>query len=661
MVHTDDGLFPAPNTPGAAWYPSERDLARSRLLRFIRAHGLGSLGELHRRSVQDPEWFWSEVLKDLDVRFHRPPERMLDLSRGPQWPRWFPGGVMNLAHNALDKWLETPKQDATAFVWEGDDGEARRYTYRELHREANRLAGGLERLGLRPRDRVGLFLPMIPETVVAMMALAKAGAILTPLFSGFGPEAVASRLADCEARFLITADGFYRRGKEVSMKAIADRAVEQVPSLERMVVVRRTGSPVAWDRHLDVAWDEVLAMGTETYETRRTRADEPFMIIYTSGTTGKPKGAVHVHSGFPLKAAQDLAHAFDLQEDDLLFWVTDMGWMMGPWMVYGALWLGASFLLFEGTPDHPHPGRLWELLERHRVTLLGVSPTAIRALMGKGEEWVRRYDRSSLRAIGSTGEPWNPEPWQWTLQVVGEGRAPIINYSGGTEISGGILGCYTILPLKPCSFGGPLPGMAADVVDEEGRPVRGGVGELVLRAPWPGQTSGFWQAPERYVETYWSRLPGLWVHGDWARLDSEGFWYLEGRSDDTLKVAGKRVGPAEVESALVSHPAVREAAVIGAPDPVKGTAIVAFVILNDASAATPSLAAELAQHAAGLLGKSLKPQEVHFVPEIPKTRNGKLMRRVLRAHYVGEEPGDLSALENPDVLQAIPRALGRGA
>ena len=377
------------------------------------------------------------------------------------------------------------------------------------------------------------------------------------------------------------------------------------------------------------------------------------MIIYTSGTTGRPKGAVHVHAGFPIKAAHDMAACFDLQADDTLFWMTDIGWMMGPWLICGGLIVGATLMVFEGTPDYPQPDRLWRLVEDHRVTVLGMAPTAIRSLMGKGAEWVRSRDRSSLRILGSTGETWNPGPWRWYFDEVGEGRCPIINYSGGTETSGGIIGCSTLRPIAPCGFNTPVPGMDADVLDAEGKPVRDEVGELVVRQPWVGMTRGFWHDPERYLETYWNRFPGIWVHGDWAEIDADGQWFVRGRSDDTLKVAGKRVGPAEVESAATAHPAVLEAAAVGVPHDVKGECVVVFVVPRPGIEPTPALAEEVRQTVAAHLGAALRPERVHWVTDLPKTRNAKIMRRVIRAAYLGLPPGDTMALENPAAVEAI--------
>jgi acetyl-CoA synthetase len=463
---------------------------------------------------------------------------------------------------------------------------------------------------------------------------------------------------------LICADGFHRRGAVVAMKETADAAVAQAPSVRTVVIAERIGR--AYPRsERDVTWADVVAKGDAAVGPTDTDAEDPFMVIYTSGTTGRPKGAVHVHGGFPVKSAQDLAHCFDLQKGDVIFWMTDIGWMMGPWLIAGGLMLGATIVCYDGTPDFPDASRVWSMVERHRITHLGISPTAIRSLMRSGEEPVRAHDRSSLFVLGSTGEPWNPDPWWWYFRVVGEERCPIVNYSGGTEVSGGIVGCTTWTPIQPGSFSGPCPGMDADVVDERGRSVRGAVGELVIRRPWPGMTRGFWrdsrdEESSRYLETYWSRFPGVWVHGDWARIDDEGFWYIEGRSDDTLKVAGKRVGPAEVESAAVAHPAVSEAAAIGVPHEIKGEAIVVFAVPRPGHEPSPALGRAVQDKVADMLGKPLRPAAVLFVSQLPKTRNAKILRRVIRGAYLGKaDLGDLSSLENPIAIEEIRAAAGR--
>jgi acetyl-CoA synthetase len=662
-MRADDWPIFGRDVPDAAWRPTAEDLATSRLGRFLEAAGEPDLTALQRHAERDPAWFWGAAADDLALAWQRPFRTVMDASRGVEWSRWWSGGAFNYAAAAVDPRSERDP-DGLALTWEGEDGDVRQLTNALLKSQVDRAAGMLAGLGVGPGDRVGIYLPLLVETVIAVLALGRLRAIYTPIFSGYAAPAVASRLNDCAARLLITADGFRRRGATVRLKAIADEAVAATPSVERVLVVRRLADrapePVPWSEPRDLWWDEVLRDPSviPLVDAAETDPETPYMVIYTSGTTGRPKGAVHVHGGFPIKGAQDLAHGFDLRHGDSLFWFTDLGWMMGPWAISGSLLLGSSLVLYEGVPDFPGPDRLWSIVERHRVTHLGLSPTVIRALMAHGTDPVREHDLSSLRVLGSTGEPWNPEPWWWFFREVGGSRCPIINYSGGTEVSGGIVSCNLLTPIKPTSFGGPNVGTAADVLDGDGIPVRGRVGELAIRAPMPGMTRGFWNDPERYVDAYWSRFPGVWVHGDWAVVDEDGYWYIQGRSDDTLKVAGKRVGPAEVESAAVGHPAVLEAAAVGIPHEVKGEAIVLFCVLRPGEVDDADLRASISAQVVHEMGKALKPEAVVVVLELPKTRSGKVMRRVARAAYLDADPGDLSALENPLAVEAI-RSVGR--
>ena len=643
-------------THGIAWRPTPEVAERSRIGRFMRAHEIATLAELQRRSIADLAWYWEAVEHDLGLRWTTPYTRVLDESRGVPWPIWFPGGRLNFTDNCLDRHVEAGRGAKPAVVWEGDDGQSRTLTYAELAAEVNRLANALRGLGVGEGDRVGIFLPMSPEATIATLAVVKIGAIYTPCFSGFGAGAVASRLSDCEATLVITADGFHRRGQVVRLKETADEAVAQCPSVKTVLVYRRLGREIAWMRGRDHWWHEALAGHSDRAAALPVEADRPCLIIYTSGTTGRPKGAVLTHGGFLIKAAHDFAYCMDVGEEDRLFWLTDLGWLMGPMALTAALFHGGTAVVFEGVPDHPKPDRLWSLVERHRISVMGLSPTAVRALMPHGPEPVHAHDLSSLRILGSTGEPWNPEPYRWLFEHAGKARIPIINYTGGTEISGGILGCYPIAPIKACAFSGPIPGMAAECFGENGEPVRGHVGELVITKPWPGMTAGFWRDPARYEETYWSRWPNVWVHGDWAYVDDDGFWFIQGRSDDTLKIAGKRLGPAEVESVLVGHPAVAEAGVIGVPHVIKGEAVVGFVVLRPGHAPSEALRGELSDRVARALGKALKPEKVLFTRDLPKTRSAKIMRRVIRATHLGKPVGDVSSLENPEAITAVAEA-----
>lgn len=638
------------------WEPSPHDIENARLTEFMRAHQIADFDDLMRRSTEDVAWFTDAVLNFLKIEFAQPYSEVVDLSKSIEWPQWCVGGQMNIVHNCLDKYIGTETEDATALVFESEGGATRSLTYGELHAQVCQATNALRSLGLGRGDAVGIYMPMAPEIVVALLAVAKIGGIILPLFSGYGAEAIVTRLADADAKALFTADGFPRRGKTIEMKSTADKAAEALPTLEHMIVLQHAGLDVSMQASRDHWWHELVAGQPTEAETAPTAAEDVLMVIYTSGTTGTPKGAVHTHCGFPIKAAQDMAFGTDVHAGDLIYWMTDMGWMMGPWLVFGALLLGAGFFIYDGAPDFPGPDRLWALVERHGITQLGLSPTLVRALIAHGDDPVKAHDLSSLRAFASTGEPWNPKPWTWLFEVVGEGLRPIINYSGGTEISGGIVMGNPILPLKAAAFSGPCPGIAADVFNESGQSVTNEVGELVIKAPWIGMTRGFWKDPERYEETYWSRWRGVWVHGDWAAKDSDGLWYILGRSDDTIKVAGKRLGPAEVESVLVAHPAVVEAGAIGVPDEMKGSQVVVFCVLGDDTAPSDELRAELKQLIVDAMGKPLAPKAVLFVNDLPKTRNAKVMRRMVRAAYLGEDPGDTSSLVNPDAVEEIKRA-----
>lgn len=636
--------------------------ADTALQRFLSDYGYADLAELQVTAREEPGRFWAEVEEALGLRWSRRYQKVCDLSAGPQWPDWFAGGELDLFDNLVGH-VAGGDPTRPALVWEGDDGDVRQYSYSELDQEARRLANALTQLGVRAGERIAMYLPMIPEAAVVFLAAARIGAIVTPLFSGYGADAVASRLADSTATVMVCADAYLRRGKPVQMLAEARAAAAAARSLTHLLVVSRLGT--AWTPRTCGHWREwdwcSLIAGCEPAAGPATHAaSTPLMIIYTSGTSGRPKGVVHSHACFPLKAAQDMLMAFDLNPGDRLMWITDMGWMMGPWMVFGGLLRGATLVLFEGTPDHPAPDRIWQLVARHRLTHLGLSPTLVRLLMAAGDAGLPATGQlDNLRVFGSTGEPWNDAPWHWLFETVGHGRCPIINYSGGTEIGGGILACFAGLPQKACGFCGPIPGMHADVVDANGRSLLdtpGEVGELVLRAPWPGMAHGFWQDDARYLDSYWSRIPSTWMHGDWARVDEDGHWFIQGRSDDTLKIAGKRVGPAEYESALVAHPQVAEAVAVGVPDPVKGESVVCFVTLRSDVLGRRTWSAceeDLCTQVANRLGKALAPARVHLTASLPKTRNGKVLRRLVRAAYLGEALGDVSSLEDPSTLAAI--------
>lgn len=635
------------------WWPNQEYIDQARLTEFINQHEISDFSELMKRSTEDVAWFTAAVMEYLNIQFYEPYERIVDLSRGIAWPKWCPGGKMNIVHNCLDKYMGTPKEQQAAFIWEGEEGHTKKVTYLDLFQSVNQTANLLLSLGLKKGDAIGVYMPMVPEIVTAVLAIAKIGGVILPLFSGYGRGAITTRLNDGEAKALFVADGFFRRGKPVAMKPTADQAAQNVPSLNHMIVLNRIGINLEMQPGRDLWWHETVPMQSDVCETERTNAEDHLMIIYTSGTTGRPKGAVHTHCGFPVKSAQDMAFGTDVHPGEVIYWMTDMGWMMGPWLVFGSLLLGATFFIYDGAPDYPDPARLWKMVEDHKINTLGISPTLVRSLISHGEAPFIDKDLSSLKYFASTGEPWNPGPWNWLFETVGNKQRPIINYSGGTEISGGIVMGNPILPLKPATFSGPCPGIAADVFDESGHSVTDQVGELVIKAPWIGMTRGFWRDPQRYEETYWSRWPDTWVHGDWAAKDRDGMWYILGRSDDTIKTAGKRLGPAEVESILVNHSAVVEAGAIGIPHEIKGSELVVFCVLTPDTQPSKELEQNLIQMIAEQIGKPLAPKKVLFVSDLPKTRNAKVMRRMVRAAYLGLDLGDTSSLVNPEIIEEI--------
>ena len=640
------------------WEPTTEYIENANVTRFMREHGIDDYFDLVKRSQEDTEWFWDAVIKHLGLEFSKPYDKVMVAPDGPQWPRWFVGGEVNLTYNCVDRHAQNPDMaNRPALLWEGEDGDVTELSYSKLSAEVNRVANGLCDLGVEKGDTIGVYMPMIPEAIIAAYAVAKIGAIYLPIFSGFGPPAVATRLNDAEVKVLFTADAFYRRGQRVAMKPAADEAVAEVPSIEHVVVFNRFSDVETQAGPKDISWKSAFEGQSPELDAEAFDPETPFMIAYTSGTTGKPKGSVHVHGGFLVKISQEVAHQLDAKSDDVLYWVTDMGWIMGPLEMVGGHSNGACVFMYEGAPNYPGPDRLWAMVAKHGITILGISPTLVRALMPAGKEEVEKHDLSTLRILGSTGEPWNPEPYAWFSDVVGKGRIPIINLSGGTEVGACFLGQSPVIPTKNSSLGTPSLGMAMDVLDAEGNPVRGEVGELVCKKPWPAQTRGFWKSPDRYISTYWSRWPDIWVHGDWASVDEDGYWYLHGRSDDTLNIAGKRIGPAEYESAAVDHAAVVECAAIGVPDEVKGTAVWCFCILRPGAEPTDELALEIKQAIAKELGKAFSPSQIKFVEELPKTRSAKILRRAIRAKVVGEDPGDMSSLENPSALEAIDKAL----
>ncbi|MBY8856948.1 AMP-binding protein [Nocardia sp. CA2R105] len=643
------GPGPADTPQPSVWMPTDDVRARSRLLTAMAKWGYSSLAQLHRTSVDDPEWFWRAAIEDLGIEFAEPFERVLDDSDGTPFPRWFPGGRLNLATLCAHRHAAGPIADKTAVVYEGDNGSRRTLTYAELDEQVRRFAANLAALGVSRGDRVVLFAPVVPETIVAFLSCAMIGVISVPAFTGYGPEALAARLQDSEAVLLITADATTRRGKVVPLKETADEALQSAPSVRHSVVVRHLDNGVEMRDGRDIYWDE-LPDNPEPVRTVPVESNDPLTIVYTSGTTGRPKGIVHSHAGFAVKTAVDFGYSFDVHDDDVIAWISDMGWLVGPMLIAGGLQLGATVVFTEGVPDHPTPTRMWEIIDRNGVTVQGVAPTAMRLVMARTDG--APAGLGTLRTFVSTGEAWDEPTWRWLFDVVGGAKRPIVNFSGGTEVGGGLLVAYPFLPIDPASFNAPLIGADVAVLDGDGKPVIGEVGELAVLDTFPGMTHAFWQDRERYLETYWSHWEDVWVHGDLAAVDEHGVWHIHGRSDDTIKVSGRRVGPAEIEAALLKDRRIVEAAVIGEPDPQRGQRVVAFVVIRDDIDHE-----DLKTTAVHNIGRSFAPS-LHVVQALPKTKNGKIMRRAIRSRYLGLSQGDLSSLDPATPIDGIPTRSG---
>ncbi|MBM3557576.1 MAG: AMP-binding protein, partial [Alphaproteobacteria bacterium] len=612
---------------GFAWRPTEAFRKATNWQSLFQAENLPDYTRLAAKADADPEWFWDAVIKWLGFRMVKPWTRLLDLSEGLAFPKWCAGATTNMTLSCLEKNLEAGRGAKTAIVWEGEDGLRRAWTYSELATEVGRVAAGLRAIGVRKGDAVGLYLPMTPEAAAAVLAVARIGAVLVPLFSGFGAEAIATRLKDAEAVAVITADGCWRRGKKVDMKATMDEALEHLPSVRHVLVVPRFDGKVALKPGRDRLLADVAAAGQGLTGAEIVDAEAPLLLVYTSGTTGKPKGTVHTHVGFTVKTGLDFLICFDLKESDRLIWMTDLGWLVGPIQIIACCLAGATLVMAEGAPDFPENDRIWRLIEQEKVTFLGIGPTLARVLMRYGDEPVTKHDLSSLRIAASTGEPWDGASWNWVFDKVLGGKRPLMNYSGGTEM-GGLVATNLLFPIKPASFFGPIPGTGADIVDETGQPVPPGVmGELVMTKPCIGTTRGLWRDRERYLESYWSRIPGIWVHGDWAMREADGTWIIHGRSDDTIKIGGKRTGPAEIEAILLATGKVSDAAVVGIPDATTGLAVACAVVAAPGEKPGPALLDALSAAVVTGMGPPFRPKRILVAGDLPKTRNMKTMRR----------------------------------
>jgi acetyl-CoA synthetase len=657
-------------TQHIVWRPSPDVIERAHIIRLMRSLGYPidaqdpsaverSVRAFVEQSGRDIEWFWDAALRDMGMHWDVPYHTLLDTSRGNAWAEWFMGGHTNIVSNCLDRHTSGPMAQKQALIAETEDGTVRSFSFAELDREVCRLANAIASLGVRSGDRVACYMPMLAEVVFAMLATQKLGAIFIPIFSGYAPKAVRERLEEAEVKLVFTADGSLRRGKAFALKAELDQALEGLACVRRVLVLPRIGralhTPMRDGR--DLFWAEALAGQPESCATVSMPALAPALILFTSGTTGKPKGTVHTHAGCLAQMGKELLYNFDLQPSDVFFWFSDIGWMMGPWQIIGCFMHAGTIVVFEGAPEYPEADRVWQTVERHGVTTLGISPTAVRMLMRSGDALVDRHAMPSLRMLGSTGEPWDAESYLWYFEHVGKARCPVINISGGTDIAGCFLAPLPVLPLTATTLQSAGLGMAVDIFDEAGNSLRGEVGYLVCKQPAPSMTRSLWKNDAKYLETYWSKFPEVWNHGDWAMIDAAGNWYLFGRADDTMKIAGRRVGPGEVEAALIEHAAVSEAAAIGVPDSIKGTELVCFVVLHRSASESEALRNELVQCVVQALGKVDRPKAIYFVDDLPKTRSAKILRRLIQRRFLGDaDLGDVSGVGNPDALEAIAKA-----
>jgi len=630
--------------------PKKEFVEKTNVKRWMNKHNIKTLDELYKKA-ENWEWFWNEISKDY-VEWYEKPKKTIEWDA--PWAKWFVGAKYNIVHDALDKHVKTWRKNKVAFIFEGEPGDVQKLTYNDLYIKVNKFANALKKMGVKKGDRVGVYLPMIPELPITMLACAKIGAIHSVVFSGFSALAFRDRVNDCEAKVVVTCDGFWRRGKKVFLKEQADVALEEAPSVEKMIVCKRIGDSISWNDNRDVWYHDITYDESKECESEKLDANDPLFFLYTSGTTGKPKGIIHAHGGYAVGTAYTLDWVFDIKDDDIWWCAADIGWITGhSYIVYAPLILGATSVLYEGAPNYPEPDRWWNIIEKYDITTLYTSPTSIRLFMKFGEEWVKKHDLSSLKLLGSVGEPINPEAWIWYYKNIGNEKCQIMDTWWQTETGHFIISPLPITDLKPGSATRPLPGLSADVYDEKGKSVKNAGGNLVLTHPWPGMLRGIYKNPERYKNTYWSKFDKIYLAGDVTRKDNDSYFWIQGRSDDVLNVSGHRIGNSEVESALVSHPMVAEAAVIGKPHDLKGESITSFVVLKKDVEPSEDLKKLLREHVGSEMGKIARPDEIWFVHDVPKTRSGKIMRRVIRSKALGKDVGDTSTLANPEAVDEI--------
>lgn len=621
--------------------PSQEVIEQANITRYMKSKGFSNWNDFYQWSLTNPEIFWADMAKEL--HWFKPWHKVLDWK--PPHAKFFLGGQTNIVYNCLDRHMGTPTEKKIAFYWESEDGKTSAMSYGDLYHAVSRFAGALKKLGIKKGDRVGIYMPRIPEIIIAMLAVARIGAVHSVVFSAFSATALKERLEDAQAKAVITSDGYLYRGKPVLLKAMVDKAVSECPTVEHVIVANRLDSNPPMQKGRDIAWDEFMKNSPEETPCEMLDSEEMLYILYTSGTTGKPKGAVHIHGGYMVGVYATMKFIFDLKPNDVWWCTADPGWVTGhSYIVYGPLCHGATSVFFEGAMDYPDPGRWWQLVEKYNISILYTAPTAIRALMRHGEEYPVKYNLSSLRLLGSVGEPINPQAWIWYRKVTGD-KLPIMDTWWMTETGMQMISPLPITPLKPGSATHPFPTIKAGCVTKTGEPVSpGSGGYLVIETPWPAMFRTVYKDPDRY-EAYWNIIPGKYFAGDACHKDVDGYFWIQGRVDDVIKKAGHRLGSMEIESSLVSHPSVAEAAVVGKPDPVKGEAIKAFVTVKKGVVADEALKAALCLHVRETIGPIAVPDEIEFSDALPKTRSGKIMRRLLKARETGEQAGDLSTLE----------------
>ena len=630
--------------------PTEKQIQESNIYKFMKKHNISSLDELSLKAKDDLEWFWKSVDEDLGIVWDSPYEKILDSSKGIAWSKWFVNGKTNIYKSSVEKFVKkTP--DKITYYFESEDGKTSQITYSELDSKVSKLANGLKSLGVRKGDVIAIYLPMIEEAILSVLAAAKIGAIQTIIFSGYSSDSLHVRLKDCNAKILITSDGFHRKGKIISQKQSIETALKDTV-VEKTIIISYKGGDEYVESNNFIFYNNLVSSQDVICKTEILDSEDPLFILYTSGTTGKPKGVVHTHGGFSVFAAHQSAYLIDTQAQDILFWPADIGWITGlVWNVYGLLMMGASAVIYDGALDFPTSDRIWKMLSNYNATIFGISPTAVRLFKKNNVEPLKLYPLDKIKNIPTTGEPLDEDSWWWLYEKVGNKKIPIMNLSGGTEIGGAMLSVFPGMKLKPSTVGIPVPGMNLDVVDDELNSIREKNGYLIIKSPWPAMTRGLLNDDKRYLETYWNKFENIWFHGDYVFVDNDNLWYMRGRTDDVINVSGHRMSTVEIEHTVISHNKISDAASIAIPDDITGEAIVVFFVADKKSENITS--SEISDYISDKIGKLAKPKFIFQLTDLPKTRTGKIMRRLLKSKLLGNELGDLSSLENAHVLDEI--------